>query len=434
MNSAFARFALIISCVANAAFAVYFISRPASSSARSAAASVNTSDSGPMSPAVAAPGGPSSTAVPGASPNLWRDLDTDDPHALVAHLRAAGFSPAAVRAVASAKIRQRYAARLDALKQQVDDTPYWMPSPIGPSRSAEYYEQRSQIYREQSQVMHDLVAVEDLGTSESVAAYDRRRFGNLPRAAMDAIGRLERDYADMNGEVRSGAHGIYLPEDRNILAVLEREKRQDLARILTPEQLADYDLRTSPLTSRLSHTLTLLDATEAEFQAIYEAYAPFKETLFPGIDGASYAYPSKADERQARLTITQALTAELGPARVMELQRASNNDFQLLASAAERGGLPLSVAREAYDLRTAVCAESARIGSDLSRSLEDRTAALRQLADNTQLRLVTLLGGQGENYARSADWLRTLRSGLTVGFDGVTTTRHLLPVAPAPKK
>ena len=420
--------ALLLSLAANATFTGYFLFRSRASSSPQAAQSNPTS----AIDSAAASHVPSHTTP--ATADVWRALDSESLSTLIARLRTAGFSPAAIRAVAGAKLRQRYTPRLEALRQAADDAPYWRPSPTGPSRSAEYYEQRSQVFREQSQAHRDLIATENLGASEATTTYQRRRFGDLSRSTIDAVERIEKDYADLIGEVRATARGIYLPEDRNTLALLEREKRQDLERLLTPDQFDDYDLRTSPLTSRLSRTLTLMDATEDEFQAIHEAYTPFRDTLFPGIDGTGYTWPSTADERQARLAVLQTLLPELGQARVMELLRASNSDFHLLASAAERGGYQLSTAQEAYDLRTATCLESIQIGNDRSRSLEERKAALRNLADLTRQRLVSLLGTQGEGYARSSSWLNTISSGGAVGFDGLTTTNYSLPPADPPRK
>ncbi len=429
MNAALARSALVLSLAVNAAFAAYFAFRPnpppIPPTAQSTAPKAAHSDS--TSPEIS----PHPTA---GSANLWQALDAGDLRTLIARLRAAGFSPAAVRAVANTKLARPYTARLKALRQGATDAPYWRPSPISPSRSADYYEQRAQVYREQGQAWRDLVTVENLGSPENASTYQRRRFGDLPQAAIDAIERVEKDYGDLTGEVRTTARGIFLPEDRSTLDLLESEKRRDLERILTPEQHADYELRTSPLTSRLSRTLTLMDATEEEFQSIHEAYRPLQETLFPGINGGGYNWPSTADERQARLAVMQALAGELGQERVVDLLRASDREFQQMASAVERGGLQLSAARDAYDVRTATCQESVRIGVDQSRSLQDRRAALQTLAETTRQRLVSLLGPQGDSYARSASWLRTIRLGGAVAFDGVTTTTHSLPAAIPPKK
>src|SRR5260221_6737104 len=56
------------------------------------------------------------------------------------------------------------------------------------------------------------------------------------------------------------------------------ERRADIAAMLTPEELADYDLRTSRITGRLRPAMTLLDAGEDEFRRIYQAWRSEEHT------------------------------------------------------------------------------------------------------------------------------------------------------------
>ena len=152
--------ALLLSLVANAAFAAYFLFGATPPKAPRTVESIPASatDSSAVSLEVATRTAPATT-------DIWRALDSENMSTLIARLRAAGFSPSAIRAVAGAKLRQRYTARLQAVRQAADEVPYWRPSPTGPSRSAEYYEQRGQVYREQSQALRDLVASENLGAA-----------------------------------------------------------------------------------------------------------------------------------------------------------------------------------------------------------------------------------------------------------------------------
>src|SRR5258707_692709 len=87
--------------------------------------------------------------------------------------------------------------------------------------------------------------------TDDVSATQRRQFGNLSRQKVDSVQRIEDDYSEMTSAIRAAMAGITLPEDRDKLALLAREKHADLAAVLTPGELADYELRSSPITSLL---------------------------------------------------------------------------------------------------------------------------------------------------------------------------------------
>ncbi len=57
--------------------------------------------------------------------------------------------------------------------------------------------------------------------------------------------------------------------DREKLALLNRERRADLERVLTPEELFEYDLRQGPTAMRLRSQLAAFQPTEEEYRAIF---------------------------------------------------------------------------------------------------------------------------------------------------------------------
>ena len=239
----------------------------------------------------------------------------------------------------------------------------------------------------------------------------RRQYGPLPPAKIKQAERIIADYAEMERAARAAMNGVILPEDREKLSLLEREKRADLAALLTPQELEDYDVRNSAITSRLRPTLALFKVTEAEFREIYQVQQAFTDRVDLV---TSRLARMTVDERTAFMQqrpIAQAeldaqMRAALGDRRFVEFVRSGDRDYQQLVRLAERENLPAQTATRVYDYRDQVVPESIRISNDSSLSQDQKMAALQSLVQNARAQLVTMLGQTaGESYAKSATWL-----------------------------
>jgi hypothetical protein len=432
-----APFLLAGSLVANAAFVGMFAFRPTfappalrdffqSSSARAEAAAAARA----QAQALAAQRAKADTARLLASQALlWSALQSDDLPTLVARLRAAGFPPSVVRAIVSAQIDARFAARMKALTRQVEETPFWKPQATNSFNHPKVFEEMNQAYRDRTKLLRELLGDGFFASSGAdPTAAQRRQFGNLAKSKIDLIQRINDDYAEMLSQVRAATNGITLPEDRAKMALLDREKHADLAAILTPQELEDYEMRSSQITSRLSSAFTLMNATEDEFRTIFRIQQQFNDRLNPtgGVFGAEMSQQRRDAERE----VTAQLKSALGETRAAEFARAQNYEFQSLAQLAQRENLPLDAAVRAYDLRTSTSEESGRIFKNKDLTTEQKYAAMQTLAQNTKAQLVAALGSTaGSAYASSATWLKAIEKGTSVRFEGSTTYFMPLPAS-----
>jgi len=365
-------------------------------------------DAGPATPA------PVARRAPPEHSKLWTALANDDLATLIARLRAAGFPPAVIREIIRANVSARYSARLRALTDPDPDTPFWrLPSQFATAgASTKRNEEINQLQRERAKLLRDLLAG-DLFATGDVTAAQRRQFGDLPRPKIDQLQRVEDDYAEMNAAVRSAMNGIMLPEDRDKLALLNREKQADLAAILTPEELADYTMRSSPITAILRTRLGAFDPTEDEYRAIFRVQQSLNDQ-FP-----SGSLVTDFESRQAAQKQLEAqLQSTLGDARYADYSRATNREFQQLSRLAERANLPAETAVQAFGARDSVAQESNRIFNDAALSYDDKKAALQSLAQNTRAQLLATLGPTaGAAYVKIADsWLTNVERGNAVTF------------------
>ncbi|MEY2877648.1 MAG: hypothetical protein RLZZ15_28 [Verrucomicrobiota bacterium] len=360
-------------------------------------------------------------AAAAARTGVWAALKTDDLPTLVARLRAAGFSAAVVRAVVNAQLEARFSARMNELLGTLGDTPFWKPEPFSSMNNPKFYESYTQLYRDRSKALRELLGDDFFaaGGADPTTA-QRAQFGDLPKAKIALVQRIVDDYAEMLSQVRAATQGVTLPEDREKFALLEREKRADLAAILSPSELEAYEMRTSTITSRLRTGLTLMDATAAEFAAIFRAQQPFDELLNP-TGGRSYTRDIQTRRTEAETQIAAQLKATLGDARYADYARATDYEYQQLARLAQNQGVGPDALVRAYDVRAAISAESMRI-ENARLGYAERAAALRALAEKARNQIAANVGlNVADAYAASATWLTAVQRGFTFqrNADGV---------------
>lgn len=365
----------------------------------------------------------------------WASLSTPDLPGLITRLRAAGFPPELIRAVVSAQLEMQFRERVNAIVGAVAETPFWKPEPTSSLYNPKFQEQISQIYRERSRLQRQLLGDEAFMNAGEATAAQRRQYGDLPKAKIDLLQRIVEDYQEMTSQVRSATQGITLPEDREKIALLEREKRADLAAILTPQELEDYEMRNSNTTMRLRQAMTLMDASEEEFRALYKIMQPLTDVINPPTFGVSGADMARL-RQEAQVKANEAIKATLGEARFTDYQRANNYEYQQLVRIAQRDNVSTEMIRSTYDLRDELIKESGRIYDDKELNPDEKRAALATLGQKTKAQIIGYLGvNAGNAYIQSATWTTAAERGwvIRVGADGQANSYYSLPTAPPPK-
>lgn len=369
----------------------------------------------PTAPA-STPAPKSSQPPPVVQKKLWPELDTaGDLNALISRLRRAGFPAEIIRAMVQAELSSRYDTRMRAIFEPDAATPFWkLASNIygsGDNRMETY----GQLQRERAKLQRELFA-DPFFSTDDVTAAQRRQYGNLSRQKIDLLQRIDEDYAEMNAALRSATNGILLAEDREKLALLQRERRADLAAALTPQELADYEMRSSPISSTLTRQLATFNASEAEFRAIFQSQQAYSDK----VSGVTLGGGSNFEERQAaQKQLNEQLQASLGPSRYADYLRETDSTYQQLVRLVQRENLPPDTSIRAFNVRDTVAQESSRIADDPALNSDQKRAALQALAARTRTELLGMLGpGAGPTYVTVIDgrWLTRVERGSAVSF------------------
>src|SRR6185295_6844623 len=135
-----------------------------------------------------------------------------------------------------------------------------------------------------------------------------------------------------------------LPDEVAKLAEQEKQMHADLAKLLTPAELEQYDLRASDTANYVRRQLSSFGASEAEYRAVYAIYRPFVEQY-----GNNYGNLTPAQEEARQSTekgLHTLIAAALGPGRYEDFQQATNPQYQQLNALVARLQLPLAAARD----------------------------------------------------------------------------------------
>ena len=140
-------------------------------------------------------------------------------------------------------------------------------------------EQRTAIRALQAEMKAESERV--LGADPAAEARDNpwmeRQYGFAAPEKREALQQLEQDYNELSNDLRRESKGFQMPSDAEKARFLQEEKRRDLAAILSPEELAEYERRQSRTAQNLRWQMTQMDATEAEYLAIFEIRKEFDE-------------------------------------------------------------------------------------------------------------------------------------------------------------
>lgn len=389
------------SLIVNAAFVVALV-RPNSTAVTGNAAQPETAVERVTAAAGSASAIPRKAAAEAAQRAVWHDAGEDSLPQLVARLRAEGCPPAILRAIVAARVHEQFAARRRELIAGVEDQPYWKGLRLGwdPKIIAAQRELRT----EQMNLMKELLGA-DATQDDELAQYARRRqFGDVSAAKAEQLQSIAADYSELRSQIYADANGILMPEDREKIAFLERELRNDYAKILTSVELENYELRSSSTAQSLRSQLTTFQPTEAEFRALFRAARATEDQS----GGAGIYSLDQAQQRQT--AFLQAASGSLSPERLAELTQATDPRNQMLNRVVARYELPTTVVPQVTAVQQAIQQRAATIRRDRALSAAERTVQLNALVEEATVTLTPLLGTQAfEAYKQyGGTWMRNL--------------------------
>ncbi len=385
-------------------------------------------------------GQPLATASSPTEDAVWPVLiGTGDLSALVERLRAGGFPPDVIRGIVGAQIAEQFNERRQALAGTPEVAPFWQTG-MGPpgsqivmigsttfittnnsGQTAETQTALRALGREQSQLMEQLLGTDYLALDELQRASLQNTYGNLPVEKIVELQRLTRDYSELRSQLITEATPNAAGQQEKF-ALLEQELRADLTTLLSPDELEQHDMRSSPTASMLRSRLAAFNPTEEEFRALFRVQRNLEQKQGVPPYG-SMGQLSGALETLGTgpfLTSMQGVTQPevlselqrvLSPERFEEFKLANDPAYRNISRITGRFGLPMSAAQEVVAVQKDIQQRLAAVRTNRSLSPEQRNVELEALSQEANGRITDAIGVRGLEAYREygGTWLNSLR-------------------------
>ena len=342
-------------------------------------------------------------SIAGFDSKAWGNLQTADLKVLSERLRAAGFPTSLIRAIVAAQISERFSAQRKALLANQPEEPFWQRNNY--SFDPKLMSAIRELNKQQSAEVKSLLGPDSTGDDERKNWY-RRQFGDLPPDKLEQIQAIYSDYNDLRNEIYSKANGVMLPEDREKLALLEKEQRTDLAAAMTPEELENYEMRSSSTANTLRSQLSTFKPTEQEFRALFKALRTAEDQY----GSLSTGMVSGDQMTKIRESVLASVGTQLAPDRLADLQLATDPKYQMTNRLVARLGLPANTSIEVGNIQQDIQQKAMALRRDTTLDAQSRTAQLNALSQEAVTKLSTTLTPRGyEAYKQYGGyWLQNL--------------------------
>jgi hypothetical protein len=354
---------------------------------------------------------------------FWERLQAGDVSA-VDELRAAGWPPSAIRVLVRSLIETAARDRMKTLQPDSKKDEYWTARSMMGNMSPEQQKAARELWRDQTALMKKLLGSDYTGLYEEQSWRDRR-FASLTPAQAEAVRAIEEDYSFLLQDVRSDFTGtgpsLLLPEDREKIAFLEKEKQADLARTLSPQELLDYELRSSSIASSLRYELDAFNPSEDEFRTIFSLTKNTAQQLNYIQPSGVWTQQDQENRQKIQAEVEAQVKQLLGEQRFAEYSRAKDYEYRRLYQLAQRLELPVSAANAAYEVKADIEKRVREFRKEAKNQDPESVAALRQATlDEAEQRLMAALGPRAfDVYVANNGFIVNLR-------------RSLAPPAPRP--
>ena len=359
---------------------------------------------------------PAPPGAPSVAAFHWTEVESADYKEYIARLRGVRCPEETIRDIIIADVNKLYAPREAPLKVAGD-----ADESVSSDRARRWapFERRKQlreIQREKNALLKELLGIDlpldplRMRGSRNYEMFEAA-FKALPAGKRELVQQIQENYWEASDSLKDKHNNQrtagYLTEYRQI----NLDRKEKLAQALAPEELEEYEMRTSNVGQNLQYALEGFNATEEEFKAIFRIRKsidePFVGNLPAGsavdVAGAGNAVVSdgrsSADRQKETL---EKISDALGPERAREYELSQDGAYRNLQQLGQRYGLAGEAVLQSYDAQKKHFEQMRALQADRSIANDQRNAAMKELRDAHRQQLTQLLGERAARaYQRS---------------------------------
>lgn len=337
------------------------------------------------------------TSTP-ASPSLrWEDLASEDLRAYRDNLRRAGCPEPTVRDTMRAVINERFGRRRQELLQPYAAR-YWEMLAGGEKGFKSVATRLESMKEERGAVLKDILGDEpkdpEADRARRVAGWEAS-WSWLPESKAAQMVALEAKYQrlrdNLEAEIAGRPDGKQTPEDQAARTKLADQMKTERESLLSAEEHEELRLRESRA-GQWAENLRGFEPDDHELRAVARLRLEAEEAAKSLRGGKWEEKDLKAALKQSEEALQAKIKGVLGEERYAQYERAQDGDFGNLNRVAERYGLPLDAAVQAFDARKAALDAAGQIQRNTALSEPERLAALESIQRETERALTQALG------------------------------------------
>jgi hypothetical protein len=347
-------------------------------------------------------------------PVNWAAIESTNYLVYIENLRNFGCPEETVRDIILTDVAKTYARRRAQIRAQSGGYRFWQTSEsgeLGEVSDPQIVSQLVALDREERDLVRDLLGVElEAEMAKYTGDEDRneRVYGFLAPEKRDQVSQVQAKFDELEQQIYSRSKGFLIDSDQEALRQLQKQRDAELAQVLTPTELEEYQLRNSPTAASLRAQLHGFNPSEEEFRKLFQMQKTFDDQFNNGfnVTDSNQTDVQAAARDQAQQALESEMRKALGSQRYAEYQRVQDPDYKPLMQLTERFEVAPSVAGRVIDMKLDAERQKLRLEANPNLTPEQRTQALAAIARETERSVAQLMGG-----ANSELWTAYQKSG-----------------------
>ncbi|MEO5804526.1 MAG: hypothetical protein ABIR24_13450 [Verrucomicrobiota bacterium] len=338
----------------------------------------------------------------------WRMVESADYQKYIENLRSIGCPEETIRDIITADVNKLFDARRKEMRAaSTNKFEFWKAGNMFSGvLNEEKMKQRDQLNKEKRELLTTLlgVAPEEKPDIASLMGPMEDMFDFLPEGKQaKIIDLMQSMQTKMMKSMKDGAPDA---GDMKAMQKAQKEMEDEMAKILTPQEFEDYQLRLSQTSMMMRMQLASFDPNEQEFRDIFKLQKAYDNEYgamrMSGGDDAEKASKSKKE-------MNEQVKGILSPERYADYERAQDYTYQGIAKVAQREGLPKEAGIKVYDMKKVAEEAAKKVRDNKALSADQRKTALEAIRTETERSMGEVLGPKAmESYQKQpgAYWLR----------------------------
>ncbi|MGC8743258.1 MAG: hypothetical protein ACP5T0_05200 [Verrucomicrobiia bacterium] len=327
----------------------------------------------------------------------WQEIEASDYPTYISNLRAVGCPEQTIRDIIIADVNHLYARKRVSERTVINDQ-WWKEDPDMSFAEAEARRYEA-LERERRILLAQLLGAnwdeEERFEKSSLSISGLVLPGQiLSKLSPEIVQSLNASYQKMKEAYErylASRKALGLDADPVELARIRKEFRSDIEKILTPEQLEEFLLRYSDVSSQLRKRSKSLNLTPQEFRAIFRVLDRIESQM----SVTDFANTDTAAQRRAMLEATadNSIKQILGEERFQIYKYGADTLYTEAKNLTRNLGISDDMAEKIYEINRLVRSEVERINSDTSLTDEQKKEAL-ETANQAQMNAMRELLGE----------------------------------------